>query len=67
MQEIRTSTAFSSSTITQAVISFTREASIDSPANRQLKDKNVQIVGYGLDGPQNASSLAILAALIHGI
>ncbi|KAJ5470034.1 isoflavone reductase family protein, partial [Penicillium desertorum] len=42
---------FSSST-DFAVISFTREASIDSPSNRQLKDKNVQIVGYDLDGPQ---------------
>ncbi|OQE24848.1 hypothetical protein PENFLA_c009G02385 [Penicillium flavigenum] len=35
-----------------AVISFTREASIDSPPNRQVKGENVQIVGYDLDGHQ---------------
>jgi hypothetical protein len=35
----------------KAIISFTREASLNSPANQRLQDKGVSIVSYDLSGP----------------
>lgn len=34
--------------------SFTRQSSVDSPANRQLRERGVSIVGYDLAGPLEA-------------
>lgn len=34
--------------------SFTRQSSLDSPANKQLRERGVRIVGYDLSGPWEA-------------
>ncbi|KZF21394.1 isoflavone reductase family protein [Xylona heveae TC161] len=41
-----------SSTTKFTVTSFTREVSVNSPANQRLKSKGVRIVGYDLNGPK---------------
>lgn len=36
------------------MISFTRQSSVDSAANRQLRKRGVSIVGYDLSSPREA-------------
>ncbi|KAK2769791.1 classes i and ii family protein [Colletotrichum kahawae] len=50
------------SDINFAVISLTRQSSVGSAANQQLKDRGVQVSGYDLDGPRET-----LVAQLRGI